>query len=146
RAKCVLIATGVKWRKLPAKNADRFDMAGVYHAATTVESRMCEGGAVCVVGGGNSAGQAAMFLSDSCPEVHLLVRGGDFAASMSDYLASRIRENPRIRIHLFTEIEEVLAGGDGNGRGIGGVEVVNKETGRRERINCCAVFVFIGAE
>ena len=141
RAKIVLVATGVKWRKLPAQNAERYEMAGIYYAATTVEQRLCSGGTVIVVGGGNSAGQAAMFLSESCPQVHLIVRSDNFAKSMSDYLASRIRENPRIRIHLNTEIESVF----GNGK-LKGVEAIDKSSGKKETIECCGVFVFIGAE
>ncbi len=141
RAKVVLIATGVKWRKLPAKNAERFEMAGIYYAATTVESRLCGGGTVLVVGGGNSAGQAAMFLSESCPDVRLIIRGDNFAKSMSDYLAARIKDNPRIRIHLNSEIETVL--GD---RKLTGVELIDKSTNEKQTINCCGVFVFIGAE
>jgi thioredoxin reductase (NADPH) len=142
RAKVVLIATGVKWRRLVAKDADRFDMAGIYYAATTVEQRLCDGSPVIVVGGGNSAGQAAMFLSESSPRVHLLIRGDNFAKSMSDYLARRIKENPRITVHLNSEIESVL----GEGRRLSGVEVIDKSTEARKKIDCCAVFVFIGAE
>jgi thioredoxin reductase (NADPH) len=142
RARVVLIATGVKWRKLPAKNAERFEMAGIYYAATTVESRLCSGGTAIVVGGGNSAGQAAMFLSGTCPKVHLIIRGDNFAKSMSDYLASRIKENPRIEISLNSEIESVL----GEGYKLTGVELVDKSTGRTRVINCCGIFVFIGAE
>ncbi len=141
RAKVVLIATGVKWRKLPAKNAEKFEMAGIYYAATTVESRLCTGGIAIVVGGGNSAGQAAMFLSESCPQVHLIIRSDNFAKSMSDYLASRIQENPRIKVHLNSEIEAVL--GD---RRLSGVELMDKSTGQTTQIDCCGVFVFIGAE
>jgi thioredoxin reductase (NADPH) len=142
RAKVVLIATGVKWRRLAATNAERFDMAGIYYAATTVEQRLCNGSPVIVVGGGNSAGQAAMFLSESCPQVHLLIRGDNFAKSMSDYLARRIQENPRIKIHLNSEIDSVL----GQGRRLTGVEVIDKSTNARKRLDCCGVFVFIGAE
>jgi thioredoxin reductase (NADPH) len=141
RAKVVLIATGVKWRRLEATNARKFEMAGIYYAATTVESRLCNNATAIVVGGGNSAGQAAMFLSETCPKVHLLIRGDDFAKSMSDYLSSRIRNHPRIQIHHNTEIETVL--GD---RKLTGVEVIDKKSGGKRTIECCGVFVFIGAE
>jgi len=141
RARTVLIATGVKWRRLVAKNAEKFDNNGIYYAATTVESRMCEGSTAIVVGGGNSAGQAAMFLSETCPNVHLIIRGGDFAKSMSEYLVTRIRNNPRIHINLNSEVESVL----GDNR-LTGVELIDKETGKKRTINCCGVFVFIGAE
>jgi len=141
RARVVLVATGVNWRKLEASGADRYEMAGVYYAATTVESRLCAGKPTIVVGGGNSAGQAAMFLSEGSPQVHLLIRGDNFAKSMSDYLASRIRQNPRIQIHLNTEIQTVT--GDGT---LKGVEVIDKLSGHKSRIDACAVFVFIGAD
>ena len=141
RAKVILIATSVKWRRLEAENARKFEMAGVYYAATTVESRLCTDGTAIVVGGGNSAGQAAMFLSESSPQVHLLIRGDNFAKSMSDYLSSRIRTHPRIKIHLNTEIESVL--GD---RRLNGVNLIDEKTGERTQVACCGVFVFIGAE
>lgn len=141
RARVVLIATGVKWRKLPAKNAEKFEMAGIYYAATTVESRLCTNGTAVVVGGGNSAGQAAMFLSETSPQVHLIIRGDNFAKSMSDYLSARIRENPRIKVHLNAEIETVL----GDGR-LTGIELIDKSTNQKKQIDCCGVFVFIGAE
>src|SRR5207248_4962335 len=136
RAKVVLIATGVNWRKLPAKNARQFEMAGVYYAATTVESRLCSGRTAIVVGGGNSAGQAAMFLSETCPKVHLIIRGDNFAKSMSDYLATRIKENPRIEVTLNSEIETVL----GEGHRLSGVELIDKSTGHKRCIDCCGIF------
>ena len=143
RARCVLVATGAKWRTLEARNARRFERAGIYYAATTVEARVCAGQEVAVVGAGNSGGQAAMFLSECSPRVHLFVRGTDISKGMSEYLVNRIRQNERIRVHAETEVEEVV--GDSHGR-ITAADVLHKATGVRERINLSALFVFIGAE
>jgi thioredoxin reductase (NADPH) len=96
---------------------------------------------VAVVGAGNSAGQAAMFLSECSQTVHLLLRGHDLGKGMSEYLIHRIRANERIRVHPEVETEAVIGGEQ-----IEGLEVVEKNTGRRRRIDCAAVFVFIGAE
>jgi thioredoxin reductase (NADPH) len=141
RARCVLVATGAKWRKLPARGAARFDRAGIYYAATSVEARVCAGREVAVVGAGNSAGQAAMFLSECSQRVHLLLRGHDLGKGMSEYLIQRIHANPRIEVHAEVETETVL----GEER-ITGLEVIHKPTGERRTINAEAVFVFIGAE
>jgi thioredoxin reductase (NADPH) len=141
RAKCVLVATGARWRTLAARNAHRFERAGIYYAATSVEARVCTGQEVAVVGAGNSAGQAAMFMSECSPKVHLLVRGTDLGKGMSEYLVSRIKQNERIRMYTEVEVEEVLGGEQ-----VEGVIVLHKRTGQRERINLGALFVFIGAE
>jgi len=141
RARTVLVATGARWRRLPAANADRFERSGVFYACTTVESRLCVGVDVAVVGAGNSAGQAAMFLSDSSRTVHMFVRGTDVAKGMSDYLVARIRSRPNIVVHTVTEVETVH--GD---QQLTGVTVVDKSTGDRRRVDLRAVFCFIGAD
>ncbi|HLV78795.1 MAG TPA: FAD-dependent oxidoreductase, partial [Chthonomonadaceae bacterium] len=98
RARIVLIATGAEYRKLPLENLSRFEGVGVYYAATFMESQLCRDEEVIVVGGGNSAGQAAVFLSGASRHVHLLVRSDSLASSMSRYLIRRIEESDRITL------------------------------------------------
>ncbi len=105
RARTFVIATGARYRTLPLADIERFEGCGVHFAATAIESGLCEGDDVVVVGGGNSAGQAAIFLSGLANHVHILVRGGGLASSMSDYLVRRIEAAPeRITVHPHTEI------------------------------------------
>ncbi len=142
KAFVVLIATGVTWRRLSVPGAERFERAGVYYACTTVEVRTHEGTEVAVVGAGNSAGQAAMFLAENCAKrVHMIVRRGDLKQSMSDYLANRILNTPNITVHFSSEVTEVH--GD---RQIDSVDIIDKNTSQLTSLNCSAVFVFIGAE
>ncbi|HEX2278618.1 MAG TPA: NAD(P)/FAD-dependent oxidoreductase, partial [Candidatus Tectomicrobia bacterium] len=110
-ARAVIIATGAEYRRLPLENVSRFEGAGVYYGATSVEAQWCGGEEVIVVGGGNSAGQAAVFLSQTASRVHLLVRSGGLAASMSRYLIRRIEETPAIILRPHTVIT-ALDGGD----------------------------------
>jgi thioredoxin reductase (NADPH) len=105
RGRVILIATGAEYRKLDCKAAERFVGAGIYYAATAVEARLCSNEEVVVVGGGNSAGQAAVFLAAGCRHVHLLVRSGGLAETMSRYLIRRIEETPNITLRVRTEIE-----------------------------------------
>jgi thioredoxin reductase (NADPH) len=104
RARSIVIATGAEYRQLSLDNASRFLGTGIYYAATSTEARRCGSGESIVVGGGNSAGQAAIFLAGSCRTVHLLVRAGVLADTMSQYLIRRIDEIPNIRLHVRTEI------------------------------------------
>jgi thioredoxin reductase (NADPH) len=103
-ARTVIIATGAEYRKLPIGNIADFEGAGVYYGATFVESQLCEGEEVVVVGGGNSAGQAAVFLAQTARKVHLLVRSRGLAESMSRYLIRRIEESPAIELRTCTEL------------------------------------------
>ena len=112
RARTVVIASGVQYRKLPLPNLAQFEGAGVYYGATHLESQVCGGDEVIVVGGGNSAGQAAVFLAQTARHVHVLVRGEGLAESMSRYLIRRIEENPKITLHARTEVEALE--GDGH--------------------------------
>jgi thioredoxin reductase (NADPH) len=139
-AKVVLVATGMRWRKLEAKNADRFERAGIYYACTSVEALLHDSEDVCVVGAGNSAGQAAVYLAECCPgrTVHLLARG-KLGPSMSDYLSKRILSMPTIQVHEDTVITAVK--GD---RVIEGVEI--RHQGKVSHLPAAAIFVFIGAE
>ncbi len=151
RARTILISAGVLWRKLDAENAERFEMSGIHYACTSVEAILYDAQPVAVVGAGNSAGQAAMFLADCCRDrtVHLLVRR-TLGPAMSDYLVGRIRSAPNIIVHEGVEISAVngarrlesvtlksfKADGDATGKG----------DSSGETLPVSAVFVFIGAE
>jgi thioredoxin reductase (NADPH) len=106
-ARTVIIATGAQYRKLSLENISKFEGAGVYHGATFIESQLCSGEDVVVVGGGNSAGQAAVFLAQTARHVHMLVRSGGLAESMSRYLIRRIEESPAIDVRTHTELTAV---------------------------------------
>jgi thioredoxin reductase (NADPH) len=104
RARSIVIATGAEYRQLSLENASRFLGMGIYYAATSTEARRCGSGEAIVVGGGNSAGQAAVFLAGTCRMVHLLIRSTGLADTMSQYLIRRIEEMPNITLHVRTEI------------------------------------------
>ncbi|HEY3268352.1 MAG TPA: FAD-dependent oxidoreductase [Armatimonadota bacterium] len=110
-ARTVILATGARYRRLSVDNLDQFEGAGVYYGATFVEAQLCAGEEAIVVGGGNSAGQAASFLAQTAVRVHMFVRANGLAESMSRYLIRRIEENPGIELHTCTEIE-ALEGDD----------------------------------
>ena len=140
-ARTLFIATGVNWRRLPAKNSDRFERSGVYYSCTTVEERSCINTDVAVVGGGNSAGQAAMYLAESCSrQVHLIVRAETINSSMSDYLVDRIAANSQITIHNNSEITSIIGESE-----ISAITILNKVNSEEKTISCGGVFVFIGA-
>ena len=103
-ARTFIIATGAKYRKLPLHNLQQFEGRGIYYAATFVESQWCGGEEVMVVGAGNSAGQAAVFLANTASHVHLMFRTDDLFQSMSRYLIARIEKHPKIEIHQHKEI------------------------------------------
>jgi thioredoxin reductase (NADPH) len=140
RAKAVLIATGADYRRLEAENRERFEGVGVYYAATALEGQICRNETVIVAGSGNSAGQAAMFLSEGAAKVFLLIRGDDITKKMSDYLSRRVQTQPNIEILYRTEIRKMF--GD---QKLEGVEVENTRTGKRHTIKTPAVFSMIGA-
>jgi thioredoxin reductase (NADPH) len=140
RAKAVLIATGADYRRLDAENRERFEGVGVYYAATALEGQICRNETVIVVGSGNSAGQAAMFLSDGAAKVLLVIRGDDITKKMSDYLARRVQAQPNIEILYRTEIRKMF--GD---QKLEQVELENTRTGERQTIKTPAVFSMIGA-
>src|SRR6266849_5209296 len=139
-AKCLLIATGAEYRRLDVEYCSRFEGAGVYYAATSNEEQMCRGADVALVGGGNSAGQAAVYLSQNARKVFLLIRGDDLCKSMSSYLAHRIMNTPNIEILRCTEVTRM--GGDGH---LSSIEIVDKVTGKKRAIETGALFSFIGA-
>ncbi len=140
RTRAVLIATGVQYRKLSLNDLERFEGAGVYYAATETEARFCAKKAVVVVGGGNSAGQAAMYLSRHAQHVHVLVRGKSLAASMSEYLSSRLDAESRISVHFETEVRALV----GEDR-LETIVVEHKPAQEQRRIECGGLFLMVGA-
>jgi thioredoxin reductase (NADPH) len=140
-ARSLVLATGARWRELKADGVDRFRGAGVYHAAMPSDAERCRDGDVIVVGGGNSAGQAAMYLASKARTVRMVVRGKALKSTMSHYLVDRIERSWNIEVLTETEIEAV--------EGTATVESVvlqNRSTGSSERVDCMAVFVMIGAD
>ena len=103
-----MIATGANYNRLEAESCERFENVGVYYAATAFESRLCRGATVIVVGGGNSAGQAAMFLSQGAAKVLLVIRGNDLSHSMSDYLSRRVLARENIELLSCTTIRRMM--------------------------------------
>jgi thioredoxin reductase (NADPH) len=103
-ARSIVISTGAQYNKPKVENLGQFEGQGIYYAATAMEAQLCTGEEIIVIGGGNSAGQAAVFLSETVRKVHMLVRGKELSETMSRYLIQRIEENPAIALHLQTEI------------------------------------------
>jgi thioredoxin reductase (NADPH) len=141
RARAVVIATGARYRKLGVPGYARFEGQGIHYAATAMEAQLCTGEEVVVVGGGNSAGQAAVFLSRTVAHVHILVRADGLAATMSDYLVQRILSSPKITLHARTEITAL----DGDTM-LREVTWIDRVTGQSETRRIGNVFVMIGAE
>jgi thioredoxin reductase (NADPH) len=140
RARSVVIATGAEYRKLDVENLARFENAGVYYGAMVLDRKVLEGEEVVVVGGGNSAGQAAVYLSGVARHVHMLVRSGGLAESMSRYLIRRIEESPRITLRTRTEIVAL----SGNAE-LERVRWQNGATGETEERPVRNVFCMMGA-
>jgi len=140
RAKTVLIASGADYGRLDAENREKFEGVGVYYAATALEGQICRNETVIVVGSGNSAGQAAMFLSDGARKVLLVIRGNDITSKMSDYLSRRVQAQQNIDILYRTEIRRM----SGN-QTLEEVELENTKTGERQVVRTPAVFSMIGA-
>ncbi len=140
RTRTVLIATGASYRRLAADGCERLEGAGVYYSATSVEARLCRDGTVLVVGGGNSAGQAAMFLAQQTRDVKLVLRGNDLGKSMSSYLTRRIVQNPKIEVLFDTEVTAIHGE-----RHVQGVRLENRRTGAATDLDCSGVFIFVGA-
>jgi thioredoxin reductase (NADPH) len=140
-AKCLLIATGAQYRRLAVEGFERFEGTGVYYAATPAEALLCRGCPVIVVGGGNSAGQAAVFLAGHASKVLILIRGDDLNKNMSSYLVHRIEQTQNIELLSSTTIQRMQ--GDSH---LSAVEIVNSKTGEQRTVETPAVFSFIGAE
>jgi len=141
RARAVVIASGATYRTLELPNGGDFDNSGIYYAATTLEGDLCRNQEVIVVGGGNSAGQATVFLSSRARHVHLLIRRESLVDTMSDYLIGRILSSDRITLHPYTEIVELE--GD---RHLEAVTWQQIQTGGKERRPIRHVFLMIGAQ
>ncbi len=141
RAKCVVIATGADYNRIDAEGRERFEGIGVFYAATALERQLCRNSTVIVAGGGNSAGQAAMFLSESAEKVLLVIRGDDLSKSMSSYLSRRVETKPNIEILCHTEIRRM----SGEKR-LETVELECTKTGAWRTVPTQAVFSMIGAK
>ena len=139
-AHTVVIATGARYRKLALPRLKEFEGTSVFYAATLHEARACRTAPVAIVGGGNSAGQAAVFLAEAVPKVYLVVRGGDLNENMSRYLVDRVESHPRVEVLLHTEVRE-LVGRDG----LESIVVENNRTYERSVLDARSLFVFIGA-
>ena len=137
--RAVVVATGAHYRRLDVQHLERFEGQGVHYAATPIERRLCTGGDVVVVGGGNSSGQAALFLAGEARHVQVLVRGDSLAETMSDYLVRRIVDSPRITLHTRTEVTALLGAKE--------LEAVGwRERGGAESVHPTAnLFLMIGA-
>jgi thioredoxin reductase (NADPH) len=140
-SRSVVIATGAQYRRLSVENHADFENRGLYYAATAMESLLCREREIIVVGGGNSAGQAAVFLSTAAKHVHHIIRGSSLRRTMSQYLISRIERSPHITLYTDTELEKL--------EGTSSLEFVtwkNRKTGQTTRKPIGTVFVMIGAE
>jgi thioredoxin reductase (NADPH) len=137
----VLIATGARYRRPAVARLEEFEGVSVFYAATAVEARACMGGPVVIVGGGNSAGQAALYLARHATRAYLLIRGGDLSQGMSRYLADQLQQGPNVEILHHTEVRELLADGE-----LRGVVTEDNQTGQRRTLEARALFVFIGAD
>jgi len=137
----VVVATGARYRKLDLENYAKYEGQGIHYAATAMEAQLCAGEEVAVVGGANSAGQAAIFLARTVQHVHMVVRGAGLSATMSDYLVQRIATSPRITLYPFSEVTSLE--GDAFLRQVGWTNLKNGEVTTRPIAN---LFLMIGAE
>src|SRR5918997_477009 len=137
----VILALGARYRKLGVPGEAELEGANVYYAATEVEAQVCQGHDIAVVGGGNSAGQAALFLAERANRVYLLARCDDLGEDMSRYLIDRIQTISNIEVLVQTCVAELLGENE-----LAGVKVEHKYTGERRTIDIAALFVFIGAD
>jgi thioredoxin reductase (NADPH) len=143
RTKTVVVATGARYRRPAVRRLAEFEGRGIWYWASPLEAKMCAGEDVAIVGGGNSAGQAAVYLATHARKVHMLVRGSGLAASMSRYLIDRITATPAIEVHYDTEITALR--GDGDTR-LSGVTVRNRRSGEERDHDVRNVFLFVGAD
>jgi thioredoxin reductase (NADPH) len=141
QATSVIIATGARYSRLPLDRLAEFEGVGVYYAATQMEAQACAAGPVAIVGGGNSAGQAALFLARTCGEVHIIIRGDTLAATMSRYLTERIERNSRITVSAQTRVTALI----GTAR-LEGVRLALGSRSEESKLAVTGLFVFIGAK
>jgi thioredoxin reductase (NADPH) len=143
QSRTVVIATGVRYRRPKIQNLTDFEGAGVSYWASPVEAKLCEGEEVALVGGGNSAGQAVVFLASKVRRLHLIVRGDSLTASMSKYLIDRIGALPNVELHMRCEVTKL----DGvAGQALSSMEVRNRDTGQIHKRELRHLFLFIGAD
>ncbi|MFN3225743.1 MAG: FAD-dependent oxidoreductase [Hyphomicrobiales bacterium] len=140
RTRAVVLANGVQYQRLPLDDLERLEGHGVYYAATELEARFCKNTEVVIIGGGNSAGQAAMFLSRHAKHVHLLVRRDGLSETMSSYLSTRILSDPSITLWTQSEVCHL----DGDQR-LEAVHIKNRQTGEVKQVDSQALFIMIGA-
>ncbi|OZC95436.1 cyclic nucleotide-binding protein [Rhodococcus sp. 06-235-1A] len=140
RGRSIVLATGARYRKLTVPGIAELEGTSVYYAATHQEARMCGTDPVAIVGGGNSAGQATVFLAEHVSDVHLLIRNDDLGKSMSRYLVDQIEHHPHVTVHRHTEVRAVRGK-----KYLDEVVVENNRTGEQDTIRAHALFVFIGA-
>ncbi len=136
----LMLSMGVSWNLLPAAGADRLAGAGVFYGAAMTEAPLVKGQTVCIVGGGNSAGQAAMYFKDYADEIVMILRGDSLGAKMSHYLVNRIESAENIEVRLHTEIRAC----QGSDR-LEALELYDKNTGAIELLPTGYMFVFLGA-
>ena len=138
-ARAVIVASGARYRRLAVERLEEFEGNSVYYSATEMERRQCGAAPVVVVGGGNSAGQAAMFLSDACSSVTVVIRGDDLGASMSRYLVDRIEDHPHITVRTGAQVTRLV--GDAELQAVG-----LTDAGGQTELPCSGLFSFIGAD
>jgi thioredoxin reductase (NADPH) len=139
-ARAVVIATGAQYNKPKAASEDKFQCQGIYYGATFMEAQLCENDEIIVVGGGNSAGQAAVYMSQTASKVHMLVRSDGLSDSMSRYLIQRIEENPKIEMHYETEVVSVVGE-----KHLESVTWKDKKSGETSAHDIRHIFVMAGA-
>jgi thioredoxin reductase (NADPH) len=139
-ARSVVVASGARYRKLPLDNWSTFEGASIFYAATEIEARACSSRPVTVIGGANSAGQASLFLAESGCQVCLVVRGSDLGAGMSRYLVDRVLADPRITVHLQSQVSELFGT-----TALEGISITSTD-GHSVRKDCRGLVCFIGAE
>jgi thioredoxin reductase (NADPH) len=139
-ATSVIIATGARYNRLPLDRLSDFEGVGVYYAATQMEAKACSGGPVIIVGGGNSAGQAALYLARTCTEVRIVIRGQTLASSMSRYLIDQIERHPHIHVSPRTEVAGLIGE-----QKLEGVDLRQNDSQEASTLPVCGLFVFIGA-
>ncbi|MTV53907.1 cyclic nucleotide-binding domain-containing protein [Massilia buxea] len=142
QARSVVLSCGARYRRPSLANIKQFEGRGIYYWASRIEANLCKSEEVVLVGGGNSAGQAAVFLSGHASKVHMVIRGEGLKATMSSYLIERIRATPNIELHTHTEIVAL----EGDEEGLKQVRLHDNRTGAEEDCDVCRVFLFIGAD
>ena len=142
KGRSVVLSCGARYRRPPLANIKQFEGKGIYYWASPIEARLCASEEIVLVGGGNSAGQAAVFLSGFAKKVHMVIRGDGLKATMSTYLIERIKSTKNIELHTHTEVVAL----EGDEEGLKQVRFRNNQTGHEEDCDVCRMFLFIGAD